>query len=90
MELKGKPLSLGSKLFAGTFVLVTYVLGLVFRWNIDVTDLVYVGGFIAVLFTPIDASMIAEKFSRSSYQPSRHVQVSNISREPSDPEIAGG
>lgn len=62
MDLKGKQLSLGSKVFAGLFVLATYVLSLIYRWNITVSELISVGIFIAALFSPVDVSLIAEKF----------------------------
>jgi hypothetical protein len=62
--MSGKELSLKSKIFAGAFVLVAWLLNAIFRWNIATVDIVYVGIFLALLFAPVDVSKWLEKFGR--------------------------
>lgn len=64
MELKGKPLSLESKIFAGVFVLLAWLLNAIFGWGVATWDIIQVGLFIALIFAPVDISLIAEKFGK--------------------------
>ena len=62
--MKGKELSLGSKVFAGVFVLVAWVLNAVFRWGVQTWDIIQVGLFFGLIFSPVDVSLWLEKFRK--------------------------
>lgn len=63
-NLKGKPLSLASKIVAAAFVSVAVVLNWALGWGIPVWEILAVGGFLAAVFAGVDASLIMEKFSK--------------------------
>jgi hypothetical protein len=85
MELKGKQLSLASKILSGLMVLAIYILSLVYHWNIAVSDLIAVGTFIALLFSPVDVSLISEKFTHRDTNHRRRPEPI----EPPNPYIPG-
>ena len=62
--MKGKELSLISKVFAGVFVLVAWVLNAVFRWDVQTWDIIQVGLFFGLIFSPVDVSLWLEKFRK--------------------------
>ena len=62
--MSGKQLSLASKIFAGVFVLVAFILGVIFRWGTEPWDIIQIGMFFALVFAPVDVSKIAEKFGK--------------------------
>ena len=59
-QLKGKQLSLEAKIFAGIFVIAAFILNSVFKWSLSMRDILMVGGFIALVFSPVDLSLIAK------------------------------
>jgi hypothetical protein len=63
MELKGKQLSLWSKLGALLFLLVCFSLIVFAKIQFAVNDAIKVSIFIALLFSPVDVSLWLEKFS---------------------------
>jgi uncharacterized membrane protein len=62
--MKGKELSLGSKVFGAVFVLVAWMLNAIFRWQIATWDIIQVGLFFGLIFSPVDVSLWLEKFRR--------------------------
>lgn len=62
--MKGKELSLWSKVFAAVFVLVAFVLSAIFKWDVAAWDIVQVGIFLALVFSPVDVSLWLEKFGK--------------------------
>lgn len=62
--MKGKQLSLWAKIAAGVFVVVASVLAWIFGWQVDEWSIIQVGMFLALVFSPVDVSLIAEKFGR--------------------------
>lgn len=65
MEFKGKPLSLGSKLFAVFFVLLCFFLlafGVFDKNSITVWDILAVGIFLALAFSPVDLSLMLQNW----------------------------
>ena len=58
-ELKGKQLSLASKIAAVVFAVVMSVLSWVFGWQVPVTSILLVSLFIAFAFGTVDISLIA-------------------------------
>jgi len=62
--MKGKDLSLISKAFAGVFVLVAFLLNAAFGWGVAVWDIIQVGVFLALVFSPVDVSLWLEKFRK--------------------------
>ncbi len=66
MELKGKQLSLGAKLAAVFFVLLCFAVMLVTKTPIPMNDVIKVGIFIALVFSPVDISLWLEKLPPSS------------------------
>lgn len=63
MELKGKQLSLGSKLAAVVFVLLCFMVTLVTGIEIPVNDTIKIGLFMALIFAPVDISLWFETLS---------------------------
>jgi hypothetical protein len=61
--MKGKTLSLTAKIIAGVFVIVMILLKSLGFVDIPVTDVISVGAFFALLFSPIDISIWLDKFS---------------------------
>lgn len=65
MEFKGKTLSLGAKLFSSIFVVVGFILLVVFLGKDlkieHVGCLLAVGGFVVLIFLPVDVSLWLEK-----------------------------
>lgn len=61
MELKGKQLSLGAKLAAVFFVVLCFVVMLVTKIVIPMNDVIKIGIFIALVFSPVDISLWLEK-----------------------------
>ena len=64
--MKGKQLSLVSKVFAGAFVLVAWVLSAVFGWDVETWDLIQIGIFFGLIFSPVDISLWLEKFRKGA------------------------
>jgi len=64
--MKGKELSLISKMFAGVFVLVAWLLNAVFGWGVATWDIIQVGLFFGLIFSPVDVSLWLEKFKRGA------------------------
>ena len=62
--MKGKQLSLASKIFAGVFVVVTAILDAIFGWDITPWEIIQYGMFLALVFAPVDVSKILEKFGK--------------------------
>ena len=62
--MKGKQLSLASKIFAGAFVLVAFVLNAIFQWGAVTWDIIQIGMFFALVFAPVDVSKVLEKFGK--------------------------
>ena len=62
--MKGKELSLFSKIFAGIFVVAAWVLSAVFRWEVATWDIIQVGIFMGLIFSPVDVSIWLEKFKK--------------------------
>jgi hypothetical protein len=61
MNLKGKQLSLLSKILALVFVLICFTITIVTHIPIQINDVIKVALFIALIFTPIDVSFWLEK-----------------------------
>lgn len=66
MELKGKQLSLSAKIAAIVFVLLCFVVMITTKIVIPIDDVIKIGAFIALVFSPVDISLWLEKlpFSR--------------------------
>ncbi|MDE5899334.1 MAG: hypothetical protein K2H09_08755 [Treponemataceae bacterium] len=62
MELKGKTLSLLSKVLALVFVIVCFVVSVVARIPIPIDDTIKVAVFVALVFSPVDVSMWIQNF----------------------------
>lgn len=62
--MKGKELSLFSKILAGVFVVVAWILSAVFRWEVATWDIIQIGIFMALIFSPVDVSLWLEKFKK--------------------------
>jgi hypothetical protein len=62
--MKAKELSLFSKIFAGSFVLAAWILCAAFRWDVATWDIIQVGIFMALIFSPVDVSIWMDKFGR--------------------------
>ena len=60
MELKGKPLTLASKIAAIIWVITVTVLDILFNWSISIWEIIQVGLFIGFLFGTVDVSMITK------------------------------
>jgi multisubunit Na+/H+ antiporter MnhG subunit len=73
MQLKGKPLSLGSKVLAALIVLLALVAKALWGYDI-VDDAIKAAAFIAILFSPVDASLIAEAVRGWKYMPQATVE----------------
>jgi hypothetical protein len=67
MELKGKQLSLWSKLGALFFLLACFALIVFAKIQFAVDDAIKVSIFIALLFSPVDISLWLEKFSPGTF-----------------------
>ena len=67
MELKGKQLSLGAKIAAVIFVLLCFVVMLFSQIEMPMTDVISVGIFIALVFSPVDISLWIENFMGKKY-----------------------
>lgn len=62
MDLKGKQLSLIAKIFAGVIVVVLS-LAKGFTWvDLAMQDILLLGTFFALLFSPVDVSLWIENF----------------------------
>ena len=62
MELKGKPLTLGAKLLAGSIALAALIAkALGVAPGIVIREAIEVAAFVAILFAPIDVSLWLEK-----------------------------
>jgi hypothetical protein len=62
--MKGKQVSLWSKIGAAVFVVAAFSLSAIFKWDLDVWDVIQVGLFLFVLGAPIDVSLIIETFRK--------------------------
>lgn len=62
MELKGKTLSLLSKILAVVFVLVCFFVSVVTRIPIPIDDTIKVAVFVALVFSPVDVSLWIQNF----------------------------
>lgn len=62
--MKGKELSLFSKIFAGIFVVAAWVLTAVFGWDVATWDIIQVGIFMGLIFSPVDVSIWLDKFKK--------------------------
>ena len=62
--MKAKQLSLFSKIFAGSFVLVAWILVAALRWDVATWDIIQVGIFMGLIFSPVDVSIWLEKFGK--------------------------
>lgn len=62
MELKGKTLTLAAKIVAALFVLLCFGLITVFGFNIEIDNVIKIGIFIALLFSPVDVSLWLQTF----------------------------
>ena len=69
MELKGKQLSLGAKLASVFFVLLCFVVMLIIKTPIPMNDVIKVGTFIALVFSPVDISLWLEKLPSAPRPP---------------------
>lgn len=63
MELKGKQLSLAAKIAAVVFVLLCFAVMLITKIVIPINDVIKIGVFIALVFSPVDISLWLEKLS---------------------------
>lgn len=63
--MKGKALSLATKLFAIVFAVVAFVLDGVFAWGFTAGEIIAVAGFIAAAFLPVDVSKVAQNAKRT-------------------------
>jgi hypothetical protein len=63
MILKGKPLSLLSKLLAVFFVLLCFCVNVFTSFNIPMDDVIKVALFMALVFSPVDISLWMETFA---------------------------
>mgnify|MGYP000937793668 CR=1 FL=1 len=64
IELKGKPLTLGAKIFAAVIAIVGLVLKATAAPSLNIDDVLKVAGFIFLIFSPIDVSMWLEKICK--------------------------
>ena len=64
MTFKGKPLTLGSKIFGALWIVGAFVLSAIFEWGLATEEIIKVGLAVVALFSPVDISMILEKFGR--------------------------
>lgn len=69
MELKGKQLSLGAKIAAVIFVLLCFAVMLTTKIVIPINDVIKIGTFIALVFSPVDISLWLEKLPSSPRPP---------------------
>jgi hypothetical protein len=63
MTLKGKPLSLLSKLLAVFFVLLCFCVNIFTSCKIPMDDVIKVALFMALVFSPVDVSLWMETFA---------------------------
>ena len=63
MTLKGKPLSLLSKLLALVFVLFCFCVNIFTDFKIPMNDVIKVAIFMALVFSPVDVSLWMEAFA---------------------------
>lgn len=59
--MKAKTMSKTSKVVAVVFVVAAFVLKGIFGWAIETLDIIWVGAFIMLTFSPIDISIWFEK-----------------------------
>ena len=62
MELKGKQLSLASKIAGGVYVIGASCAKFALDADWPIQDIVYGGVFLALLFAPVDVSKWIDKF----------------------------
>ncbi|MDR2897485.1 MAG: hypothetical protein LBU99_01630 [Spirochaetaceae bacterium] len=58
MELKGKPLSLASKILAAVIAIGALVLKATVSADLDIDAALKVSTFVALVFSPVDLSMV--------------------------------
>ncbi len=69
-ELKGKPLTLGAKVFSSVIVLAGLSAKIFWAPYLPFDDVIKAAGFIVLVFAPVDASLIARNiFQRDSGMP---------------------
>ena len=59
MELKGKPLSLGAKILSVVIVIASLIAKATISPGFDIDASLKVAAFVALVFSPVDASLIA-------------------------------
>ena len=64
MELKGKQLSLGAKIAAVIFVLLCFAVMLTTKIVIPINDVIKIGTFIALVFSPVDISLWLSQYGK--------------------------
>ena len=60
--MKAKTMSKVSKITAVAFVVVMFLSKAIFGWLVPTLDIIWVGAFIMLAFSPIDVSIWLEKF----------------------------
>lgn len=60
--MKAKTISQVSKIVAVLFVVIAFVLKAILAWSVPTLDIIWVGAFIMLAFSPIDVSIWLEKF----------------------------
>jgi hypothetical protein len=66
MELKGKPLSLGSKIVGASIAIAGLVLKALAAPDLDIDAVLKVAAFVPLLFSTVDISLIMEAIFRRS------------------------
>lgn len=67
MELKGKPLSLGTKILAAAIAVGSLVLKITVAPNLDIDAALKVAAFITLVFGSVDLSLIVSNISGSRH-----------------------
>ena len=59
--MEGKHISYWSKIGAVIFVVGAFIISAILGWHLNATDIIYIGGFVAVMGAPIDLSIVLTK-----------------------------